>query len=165
MKVARHGAMIRIHMLCNNSHSETWDSSPSVGTGPSAVAEININLASYTLLTGLHIKQVWFLVYHILFRPAYMHVPRHHNLTVLLQVLDFFSHLKIMCFGASFYYKLQQSVLLKVVWMAWLFSQARYNIGWVEFSLFVFCTEDRGGEVQSSAAARVQDKLLRRWSI
>ena len=150
-------------MLCNNSHSETWDSSPSVGTGPSAVAEININLASYTLLTGLHIKQVWFLVYHILFRPAYMHVPRQSNLTVLLQVLDFFSHLKIMCFGASFYYKLQQSVLLKVVWMAWLFSQAKYDF--VGSNLYFPRTEDRGGEVQSSAAARVQDKLLRRWSI
>ena len=39
------------------------------------------------------------------------------------QVLGFFSHLKIFCFGASFYYKLQKLVMLRVVWMAWLFSQ------------------------------------------
>ena len=58
MKIVKDGAMIRIHTLCNNNHSETWDSSPSVGTGNSAIAEINIKLATYILLTGLHIKQV-----------------------------------------------------------------------------------------------------------
>ena len=151
-------------MLCNNSHSETWDSSPSVGGGPSAVAEININLASYTLLTGLHIKQVWFLVYHILFRTAFA-CTKATQFNSFTAGSGFLFPSEDNVLWASFYYKLKQSVLLKVVWMAWLFSQARYNIGWVEFSLFVFCTEDRGGEVQSSAAARVQDKLLRRWSI
>ena len=60
MKVVRNGAMIRVHTLCNNSHSDTWESSPSVGSGPKAMSEINILLAAYTLVTGLHVKQVSF---------------------------------------------------------------------------------------------------------
>ena len=58
IKVVRNGAMVRIHTLCNNSHMEKWDSSPSVGSGTGAIPVINILLSVYTLLTGLHVKQV-----------------------------------------------------------------------------------------------------------
>ena len=59
MKVVRNGAMIRVHMVCNNHHAETWDSSPTIGSGASEVAVINIMLAVYTLVTGLNVKQVF----------------------------------------------------------------------------------------------------------
>ena len=58
MKIIRNGAKIKVNLLCNNSHKETWDSSPSIGTGTRQVAEINVLIAVYSLLTGLHIKQV-----------------------------------------------------------------------------------------------------------
>ena len=58
MKVVRNGAMIRVHMVCNNNHSTTWDSSPMLGTGKTAIAAINVLISTYCLLTGLHIKQV-----------------------------------------------------------------------------------------------------------
>ena len=58
MKVVRNGAMIRVHMVCNNNHSTTWDSSPMLGTGKTAIAVINVLISTYCLLTGLHIKQV-----------------------------------------------------------------------------------------------------------
>ena len=58
MKVVTKGAMVRVHMLCNNNHSTSWDSSPVIGSGRSSVAVINILIGSYCLLTGLHIKQV-----------------------------------------------------------------------------------------------------------
>lgn len=34
--------------------------------------------------------------------------------------------MKIFCFGSSFYYHLQSTVMLKLVWMTWLLSQASY---------------------------------------
>ena len=58
MKVVLNGAMIRVHTLCNNHHSRTWDSSPMIGTGRKTMAVINILLCVYCLVTGLHIKQV-----------------------------------------------------------------------------------------------------------
>ena len=58
MRIVRNGAMIRIHTTCNNHHVQVWDSSPSLGTGRQAIAVINILIAVYSLLTGLHIKQV-----------------------------------------------------------------------------------------------------------
>ena len=66
MKIVRNGAKVRVHMLCNNHHQETWDSSPSLGTGVHQVAEINVLVAVYSLLTGLHIKQVCVRFYHFM---------------------------------------------------------------------------------------------------
>ena len=57
MKIICSGAMVRVHMVCNKSHSTTWESSPSLGSGRKSVAIINIIIATYSLLTGLHIKQ------------------------------------------------------------------------------------------------------------
>ena len=60
MKVVRNGAMISVRSVCNNHHEQTWDSCPTLGTGASAVAVINLLLAVNLLTTGLHIKQVGF---------------------------------------------------------------------------------------------------------
>jgi hypothetical protein len=60
MKVVRNGAMVSVRSVCNNHHEHTWNSSPTLGTGASAVAVINILLAVNALTTGLHIKQVCF---------------------------------------------------------------------------------------------------------
>ena len=57
MKIVHSGAMVRVHTLCNKNHSSTWESSPSIGSGNKSVAIINIIIATYCLLTGLHIKQ------------------------------------------------------------------------------------------------------------
>jgi hypothetical protein len=58
MKISRNGAMITVHSTCNNNHSEIWESSPRIGKGKGAVALVNVHLAVYSLLVGLHIKQV-----------------------------------------------------------------------------------------------------------
>ena len=57
MKIVHSGAMVRVHTVCNNNHSYTWESSPSIGSGKKSVAIINIIISTYCLLTGLHIKQ------------------------------------------------------------------------------------------------------------
>ena len=67
IRVVKKGAMLRVHTLCNNSHTDTWDSSPSIGRGNSSMAEINILLAVYVLLTGLHVKQVSLLHIKLVF--------------------------------------------------------------------------------------------------
>ena len=56
--VVVNGAMIRVRTLCNNNHEKVWDSSPMLGIGSEAISFINVQLASYCLLTGLHVKQV-----------------------------------------------------------------------------------------------------------
>ena len=113
IKVVKNGAMVRIGTLCNNSHTESWDSSPSVGSGTGAIPVINILLSVYTLLTGLHVKQV-----------CQQMLRSDKNKQFAAQVTDYFAHLNIFCYGTSFYYNLQNTVLLKIVWMTWLFSQA-----------------------------------------
>ena len=62
IKIVPNGAMIRVHTTCNNHHVKTWDSSPMLGTGRKAIAVINILIGVYSLLTGLHIKQVQIVV-------------------------------------------------------------------------------------------------------
>ena len=57
MKIVHNGAMIRVHMVCNNNHATTWESSPCINDGRKSVAVINIIIATYCLLTGLHVKQ------------------------------------------------------------------------------------------------------------
>ena len=42
MKIVHSGAMVRVHTVCNNNHSYTWESSPSIGSGNKSVAIINI---------------------------------------------------------------------------------------------------------------------------
>ena len=58
ISIKPNGAMIRVHCLCNSSHSSEWDSSPMLGCGKSAVPVINILISIYCLTTGLHIHQV-----------------------------------------------------------------------------------------------------------
>ena len=95
IKVTHNGAMIKVKALCNNHHETEWESSPCVGTGRKSIAIINILLAAYCLLNGLHVKQM----------------------------LEFFGHLRLFCFGKSFYYNLQRSVMERVVWFSWLINQ------------------------------------------
>ena len=57
MKIVHNGAMIRVHMVCNNNHATAWESSPCISNGKKSVAVINIIIATYCLLTGLHVKQ------------------------------------------------------------------------------------------------------------
>ena len=52
------GAWLRVKYTCNNSHSGSWDNSPVVGQGKSKIGILNILLATYTLLCGLHVSQV-----------------------------------------------------------------------------------------------------------
>ena len=58
IKVIPNGAMIKVKTLCNDHHEMEWESSPSVGFGKKRVPVINVLIAAYCLLTGLHIKQV-----------------------------------------------------------------------------------------------------------
>ena len=58
IKVTSIGAMIRVKASCNNNHDTEWESSPCVGTGTKRIPVINVLIASFCLLTGLHIKQV-----------------------------------------------------------------------------------------------------------
>lgn len=98
MKCKTVGASISIECLCNNNHFRVWNSSPVVGTGKEAIAVINILLATFCLTVGLHVNQV----------------------------LDFFAHLRVYCFGKSFYFNLQKRVLEKVVWMQWQLNQKNW---------------------------------------
>ena len=69
MKIVHNGTMIRVHMVCNNSHATSWESSPCINDGRKSVAVINIIIATYCLLTGLHVKQPsnsWQLAFEIL---------------------------------------------------------------------------------------------------
>ena len=95
MKVSYCGAMIKVKTLCNNHHESVWQSSPMCWTGKACVAVINVVIAAYCLLTGHHVKQL----------------------------LDLFSHLRLACFGKSFYYELQSSIMERVVWFSWLVNQ------------------------------------------
>ena len=56
--IKNNGAMVSVRCLCNSNHQTDWDSGPVLGTGTSAVAVINILLATYCLTTGLHLEQV-----------------------------------------------------------------------------------------------------------
>ena len=58
INVVSNGAMISVKTLCNNHHEMVWESSPCMGEGKQRVAVINVLLSSFTLLTGLHLKQV-----------------------------------------------------------------------------------------------------------
>ena len=57
-RIIQHGAAIVVHYTCNNSHKDTWSSSPTVGTGNSKVWALNSLLATFCLTCGLHISQV-----------------------------------------------------------------------------------------------------------
>ena len=89
------GAWIRVEYCCNNHHFGTWDNSPLIGSGKEAVSVLNILIACYCLTCGLHIQQI----------------------------LEFFQHLRLISFGKSFFFNLQDRVLEKVVWLQWLFAQ------------------------------------------
>ena len=97
MKVVSNGSMLRVYTLCNNNHSRTWESSPMIGTGKKAISATNVQLASFCLLTGLHIKQL----------------------------LEFLQHMNILCFGSSFFYNLQKTILSSIIWTTWQYSQAK----------------------------------------
>ena len=58
IKAIRIGGLLRLKCLCNNHHQFEWDSSPMLGSGPSAIASINVLLSSFCLTIGLHIQQV-----------------------------------------------------------------------------------------------------------
>ena len=47
-------------------------------------------------------------------------------------MLDFFQHLRIWCFGTSFFYNLQEKVLQNIIWLQWQFQQV---FKW--FSVFI----------------------------
>ena len=67
MKIVHNGAMIRFLKVCNNIHKTTWESSPCINDGRKSVAVINIIIATYCLLTGLHVKQAsngWVVKYY-----------------------------------------------------------------------------------------------------
>ena len=97
INIKTNGAMVSVACLCNSGHKTDWDSGPMLGTGTRAVAVINILLATYCLITGLHLQQI----------------------------LDFFQHLRIWCFGKSFFYNLQEKALQKIIWAQWQFQQKK----------------------------------------
>ena len=97
MKISVNGAMIRVRMICNNNHEKTWSSSPVLeNSGKGTFSATNVQLASYCLLTGMHITQL----------------------------LEFMDHMRILCFSSRFFYYLQSEVLASAVWRVWLYSQA-----------------------------------------
>ena len=53
------GAAISIVATCANSHEFKWDSSPTVGKSKRQIFCVNIELASYVVLCGLDITQVF----------------------------------------------------------------------------------------------------------
>ena len=53
------GAAISIVATCANSHEFKWDSSLTVGKSKSQIFRVNIELASYVVLCGLDITQVY----------------------------------------------------------------------------------------------------------
>ena len=57
-EIKEHGAAIVVKYTCNNHHSGEWSSSPTVGLGKSKVWTLNVLLATYSLVCGLHISQV-----------------------------------------------------------------------------------------------------------
>ena len=64
IKITVNGAMIRCRMICNNNHEKTWSSSPVLGSsGKGTFSATNVQLASYCLLTGMHITQVVLQMY------------------------------------------------------------------------------------------------------
>ena len=58
VKVYQKGAAITVNTTCNNSHQSSWSSSKKVGEGRKKSNVINIEMAAYTLFSGLNITQV-----------------------------------------------------------------------------------------------------------
>ena len=58
IQVKTTGAAVGINATCNNSHENTWSSSSKVGEGKKQSNLINIEMAAYTLFSGLNISQV-----------------------------------------------------------------------------------------------------------
>ena len=58
IRVKTTGAAIRMDGVCNNSHDNTWSSSKKVGEGKKQYNVVNVEMAAYTLFTGLNISQV-----------------------------------------------------------------------------------------------------------
>ena len=63
VQVTNIGADIVITYTSNNHHSGKWHSGPSVGEGHSKVRSLNLQLATASLVCGLHVTQVVFFVF------------------------------------------------------------------------------------------------------
>ena len=113
--------MIKVTCVClDRNHVTEWLSSPLLNQqSRHPVGEINIVLATYILTCGLHIKQVSEDVYGLSSLLILC--------LVIMQMLEYFSHLRVLCFARNFYFKLQNTVLHKAVWMAWLYNQVIYK--------------------------------------
>ena len=47
------GASVKVNMICNSGHRETWESSVDVGSGKWKMPNINLLLIFFTLMSGL----------------------------------------------------------------------------------------------------------------
>ena len=92
MRVLHKGAMITVKTMCNNHHEMEWESSPCFGAGKHRVAIINVLIAAYCLLTGLHIKQV----------GKTEHVHNNEYIILLLPGAGFFQSLASVLFCQEF---------------------------------------------------------------
>ena len=52
------GAAIRVTMVCNDGHTEEWNSSKTVKTGRLTVPLINLAILFYAFFSGLHWDQL-----------------------------------------------------------------------------------------------------------
>ena len=86
--------------------------------------------ATYTLLCGLNISQVSFIVNSQMSQGInWFHI--------FIKVLEYFRHLNILSISENLFYALQDSLLYKVVWVTWCYEQVclRSNniICWILF--------------------------------
>ena len=86
---------VKVNMVCNAGHSETWSNCSRVGEGKNSVPLINITMIYYIFVTGLHYDRM----------------------------KEFFEHCSIPFISATTFYSMKRKFLYPVIWSYWQIHQ------------------------------------------
>ena len=105
------GAAIKMTLICNDGHTEEWNSSQSIKTGRLTVPLINLALLCYAFFSGLHWDQLKVLIL----------LKINYNLKLHQAFLD---KVGVLCISKATFYRYLHKLVYPCTYEFWLRNQA-----------------------------------------